>query len=1164
MQLIDDRMVYSATDLVGFVACEHLMNLELAATAGLVSKPFRDDPELDLIGTRGLAHERRFLEDLRGKGREITEIHNGPTLLRRSAEETMEAMHQRADVIYQASLFDGKWRGQADFLLRVDAPSDLGSWSYEVYDTKLARQTRAGTLLQLCLYSDLLATIQGRRPERTHVALGGSSHKVDSHRVADYDAYYRLVKRQFEEFVASGEPRFPPPTRPEPVEHCEVCRWGLECQSEYRRTDDLSLVAGITRRQKRCLRSNQVATRQSLAELPLPILWPVEGTQPESIIRIREQARIQVEGEQAGRILYELLNPSQSPAGTLEPNLGLLSLPTPSPGDLFFDIEGDPFAFEDGIDYLFGVLEPERLDAQGKPTLHSFWARDEHGTIGMGGEKRAFEQVVDLFMERLTINPDLHIYHYAPYEPAAMGRLMGRYATREDQVDRLLRGGVFVDLFRAVRQGLRASVESYSIKKIEPLYGFERDIELVEARSGLVQLSHWLDTNWKLDGAPEVLGVVEAYNRDDCFSTWKLRGWLEECRHELAGRIGTPVPRPQPAEAEPSPALSDHIKRVEEAERRLVHDVPINPMDRTEEQQARWLLAQLLSWHRREEKAGWWRWFYLMKKVTDEERVSESEPIGGLEYVRVVGSLNRSLIHRYRFPVQEHDVSPGKDVTDPATGKSPGTVHALDSLTIDLKRSKNSEVPHPTSLVPEIVVSAFEQRESLLRIGEWVAEHGIESNGPYRGARDLMLRRAPRAGQAEGGDLTQGQPVGIAAQRLVLALDESCLAVQGPPGSGKTTVGAEMILDLIQSGKRVGVTANSHKVIGNLLDKVVEAAKTRGAIVRIGQKPGTAGCTCRAATPYAKNELLHCALTNGEIDLAGGTSWVWAREEFAGIVDVLFVDEAGQMSLANVVAVAAAARSLVLLGDPQQLNQPICGSHPPGADKSALAHLLGDKFTLPPELGLFLNGTWRLHPRICAYTSEAFYDGRLKSEPGRESQRVVGSGLLNGTGIRYLPVTHEGNDKSSIEEAMEISRLVRTLLENGGYWIDDAEESHSIGLEDILVVTPYNAQARMIEDCLPGIRVGTVDKFQGQQAPISIYSMATSSSEEAPRGMEFLYNLNRLNVATSRARCLAIVVASPELIRVRCHTARQMLLANAFARLLEMGVQSGEGFKLGV
>jgi predicted RecB family nuclease len=1162
MQLIDGRIVHSATDLVGFLACEHLTNLERAALAGKVRRPFRDDPELDLIARRGLEHERRFLAELRAEGRRITTLASDgwsardEAALQAAADETAAALRRGDDVVYQATLYAGGWRGQADFLVRVDTPSGLGPWSYEVYDTKLARQTTAGALLQLSLYSDLLAAVQGGRPEHMHVALGGSARRVEHHRVANYEAYYRLVKRRFEEFVAAGEPAFPPATRPEPVEHCDTCRWTVDCQHARRAADDLSLIAGITSQQRRVLRRHGVATRRAAAALQVPVQWPMGRLQAEALRRVREQARIQVEGEDAGRTLYELLDPQRTREGELEPELGLLALPAPSAGDLFFDMEGDPFSLDDGFDYLFGVLELPSRDAAGAPAYHSFWSRDDAGAFTRAGEKRAFEKAIDFFVSRWSCDPDLHVYHYGSYEPGAVKRLMGRHATREQEVDRLLRGAVFVDLLRAVRQSLRASVESYSIKKVESLYGFERAVDLRDAGASIVAFTSWLETGGPQGADPQIPLRIEAYNRDDCASTWRLRDWLEGRRDELAATLGGPLPRPPAAEPAPSDTLADNLARVADAEQRLLSGAPVEPSDETDPSgawRARWLLAQLLSWHRREDKAGWWRQFFLLDDLTDEERIEEPEPIGGLEHLERVEEAPRSAVHRYRFPSQDHDVGAGKRVIDPATGKSPGTVVALDPAagTLDIRRGRNNPAPHPTSIVPEMVIQTKELQSSLLRLGEWVAEHGIEGAGPHRAARELLLRRPPRLGQEQGMPLAGAEPAEL--RRLVLALDGSCLAVQGPPGSGKTTTGAQMILDLVAVGRRVGVTANSHHVIGNLLDAVARAAAARGVDVRLGQKPGAGDdCTCRAAEPLADNGAVLAALRNRQLDVVGGTVWLWSREDLAGQLDTLFVDEAGQMSLANVVAASPCAANLVLLGDPQQLDQPLRGTHPPGAERSALAHLLDGNATMPPELGLFLDHTWRLHPDLCAFISDVFYDGRLAPHPGRERQKVAGCGPLDGTGLRYLPVVHAGNAKDSAEEAAAVKSLIEALLAAGGSWTDDAGAAHPLTLADVLVITPYNAQVKALKESLPGIDAGTVDKFQGRQAPISIYSMAASSAEEAPRGMEFLYNLHRLNVAMSRARCIAAVVASPDLLRVRCRTPRQMHLANAFCRLVEM------------
>ncbi|HVR72352.1 MAG TPA: TM0106 family RecB-like putative nuclease [Vicinamibacteria bacterium] len=1169
MQLIDGRPVFSATDLVGFLACEHLTALELAAAARLVRRPSRPDPELDVMQERGLAHEARYLAGLEAAGRTVTRIEPDARIadrgerLRRAAAATEAAIRRGDDVIYQAVLFDGRWLGYADFLLRVEAKSALGAWSYEIVDTKLARHTKASALLQICSYVDRLARIQGREPEWMYVALGGSARKVEPYRVGDYMAYYRVARRRFEEKVAAALPAYPPvATYPEPVDHCDVCRWDETCRTRRRSDDDLSLVAGIAARQRQALKARGIETRRALAGLTLPLVPPLDQTRPATLERVHRQARLQVEGEDAHRTLYELVAPSRLKDGSLEPNRGLLALPEPHPGDLFFDIEGDPYALDDGIDYLFGVLEPGRRDAGGNPAFHTFWARDEQGTVTLAAEKRAFERLMDLFVERRARDPGIHIYHYAPYEPTALGRLMGRHGTREDEVDALLRGDVLVDLYGVVRQGVRASVESYSIKRLEPLYGYTREIGLRDVGPVIAAFEAWLQAGGEAGHDDEALRQIERYNHDDVVSTLLLRDWLEARRSELAAQLGAPLPRPGAKSGDAPQELSESLARVQAVADRLTDGVPADPRERSPEQHARWLLAQLLSWHRREEKSFWWRYFLLMDDLTDEERIAEREPMAGLEYAGEVGQVKKSLIHRYRFPPQEHAIQEGRDARDPATGKSPGTVVQVDDAagTVDLSRGINRDVPHPTSLVPYDLVPTKELRASLLRIGEWVADHGIDADGPYRAARDLLRRLPPRAGQIPGtpvrgdaDDPTRG------AVRVAMALGASTLPIQGPPGSGKTHTGAHMVLALVADGRKVGVTANSHKVIGLLLDEVAKLAP-KGAVVRIGQRADNEGhWTCPSARGFKSNPDLLAALRGGELDVVGGTAWVWSREDFAGTLDVLVVDEAGQIALANAVAVSPAARSLILLGDPQQLDQPLTGTHPPGAERSALAHLLDGAATMPPEKGLFLARTWRLHPDVCAFTSEVFYESRLEPQAGLDRQALEGTAPLTGTGVRYVPCEHSGNQTESPEEADAVAALVKSLTEGDTWWTDRSGQRRRVALDDVLVVAAYNAQVGEIARRLPkGALVGTVDKFQGQQAPVSIYSMATSSPADAPRGMEFLYSLNRLNVATSRARCLAALVASPELFRVRCRTPRQMQLANALCRLLEMATASSE------
>jgi uncharacterized protein len=388
---------------------------------------------------------------------------------------------------------------------------------------------------------------------------------------------------------------------------------------------------------------------------------------------------------------------------------------------------------------------------------------------------------------------------------------------------------------------------------------------------------------------------------------------------------------------------------------------------------------------------------------------------------------------------------------------------------------------------------------------------------------------------------------------LALQLEQGVLPIQGPPGAGKTTTGARMICELVRAGKQVGITAVSHSVIRNLLDKTLEVARNKGIEVKCVQKVTEVfGQKNPSISEEADNKKALATLRDGDASVGAGTAWFWAREDAFESVDVLFVDEAGQMSLANVLAVAQAAKNIVLLGDPQQLDQPQQGSHPDGTDVSALQHVLGDARTLPNDSGLFLDETWRLNPEICAFTSEAFYDSRLRSRPGLERRVVEGETGFTGAGLWFAPVTHDGNQSSSPEEADRVADIFSELTSGKVSWVNSDGTRRVVGCEDVLIVVPYNAQITEIGERIPQARVGTVDRFQGREAPIVIYSMATSTPEDAPRGMEFLYSINRLNVATSRAKCACILVASPRLFEPECRTPRQIQLANAFCRYLEL------------
>jgi predicted RecB family nuclease len=1142
------QLILSPSDLVSFLACKHRSGLELQRAHGLLRRPYRDDPQLALLSQRGLDHERAYLARLAESGRRIWELSEPPSgdpgSLRASAMETASAMAAGHDVIYQATLFDGRWTGRADFLIRSDRPSRLGGWSYDLADAKLARNVKAAAVLQLSTYADLVEQIQGAPVQRLEVVAGDA--KSHEFRRGDFSAYHAHVRRRFEAWLpATPDPQPRESTYPEPVEHCRVCPWWTMCMDRRRQDDHLSIVAGMSRGHARQLVDAGVPTLAGLAALP-------EGHQiatmnPRVLGRLRHQAQLQAEYRNTHTLRYELLPPEDG-----DRPRGLAALPEPTPLDLFFDIEADPWVLDGGLEYLLGVVASDDPDA-GNWQYHALWGHDR------AGEKAAFEQLIAMIVERLARAPGMHVYHYGAYETGALKRLMQRHGTCEDELDQLLRGGVFVDVYEVVRHALRASVESYSIKQIEKLCGFERSGPITRAGFSVVQYERW-----RAEQDPSLLDDLAAYNRDDCVSLRAVRDWLEERREEARPLFPDGVvPRPTPEPAAPPVTLAEQRALTRELVGRLTADVPADVAERTEAQQGRWLLAQLLEWHHREAKPAWWN-FFRLKEASPEDLFRDGDAITGLVYEGVRGKVKKSLVHRYRFdPGQETKVAVGDTWIDPATEKSAGEVVGVDGQqgTLDLKRGANSAVPHPGSLIAPGPIDTTTMQNALRRLAASVLQSGIEGAGAHQAARDILLRQPPRlSGHPLGLPLVRpAESLADAARRIVLDLEDSALPIQGPPGTGKTWTGARMIVALVAAGKKVGICAQAHRAISNLIEGIPEAARQAGIRVRVVQKcenPADSAVAVDDVTVTTDNAVVIDGMGARDYDVAAGTTWLFSREDASGLVDVLFVDEAGQMSLANVLAIAGAARSIVLLGDPNQLPQVSQGVHPEGAEKSALEHLVGEAATVAEDRGLFLETTYRLHPRVNDFVSGLFYEDRLVPAPENQLQ-VLDPGalpLLERAGVCVLAVDHTGNSARSHEEAEAVVGVFERLL--GCAWSDRSGTRRTLTHDDLLVVAPYNAQVSLVRQTLQArlavddLQVGTVDKFQGREAPVAIYSLTTSSPDDAPRDLEFLYSGNRLNVAASRARTAFILVLNPAVVDVECRTVEQMRLVNAFCHVL--------------
>jgi len=1092
MQQRGSRLVLSPSDLNNFLACEHRTALDLARARGELTLHKRPRPDAELVAERGRQHEAAYLARLEAEGRDIARIEDPGA----ATEATEAAMRAGREVIYQAAFRAGNWRGVADFLLRVPEPSELGEWSYEPADAKLATHPKPYFIFQLLFYAAMVAQLQGRTPERIHVVLGTDEQR--SFRPGDFQAYADRVQRRFLETLKAyrGGARAP---YPYPVEHCAYCDWWARCRDRRRADDHLSLVAFLTRAQAIRLEAAGVRRVTQLAALTGDTAVP--RISRSTLGGLRQQAWLQAESRELDRPLHELLPP--------EPGRGFARLPRPSPGDVFFDIEGDPYWGEEGLEYLLGSVTHGSAD--GATAYGALWAHDRDG------ERASFERWVDWITARLAEHPDLHVYHYNHYEPTAIKTLMARYGTREAEVDDLLRRKVFVDLYTVVRQAMRIGTESYSLKAVEAMYPFERDAEVTEAGGSILAYQEYLESG---DGAK--LDAIADYNADDCRSTLALRDWLLDERGDVGFQEADP----------PSPQSEEQLARLRDLERLEAELLAGGP------DPGRRLLADLLQFHRREARPEWWAFFERLGRTPGELRDEDTEAIGELTPADDVplGEIAQSYLHPLRFPPQQHKLGPGVAV-DPETQKGHEIPRVDDAAgLVWLKRGKKAvNKPLPRALIPTKPIPQTAQQAALRALAGEVIERGLGTGAAF----DLLLRLPPRR---DGETLAE----------QVSNLGESALFIQGPPGSGKTHTGARLICRLLREGRRVGVAATSHKAIANLLDAVELAAAEEGLAFRGLKKSG-------GGNPESHYESAHIAsaAANGAfppadpaVTLIAGTPWLWAREELRGSVDVLFVDEAGQLALADALAIAGAGRGMVLLGDPQQLAHVSQGTHPRGSGASVLEHLLGERETVSPAEGVFLERTWRMHPDVCRFVSGAMYDGRLRPVEGGERQAIASPGLA-GAGVRLLEVQHTENRQCSSEEADRIAEEVGRLLD-GGRFTDVRGEERALTLADILVVAPFNAQVRYLRDRLPdGARVGTVDKFQGLQAPVVFFSMTSSSGEDVPRGMDFLFSRNRLNVAVSRAQALAVVVCAPRLLWARCNTVEQMRLVNALCTFAE-------------
>lgn len=1122
-----DSIVYSPSDLCRFMSSPFASWMERYSieTPDHDFKRDETDAMLGLLQDKGEAHEAALLDEFRKQDKVIAEI-DGDSVDEKRVN-TLAAMESGAEIIFQACLQKSPFRGFADFLVKVPGESRLGDYHYEVWDTKLSKTPKPYFAVQLCCYAEMLAEDQGCYASEIVVALGnGELCRLPS---ADYRFYYQHLKRQFLQFEAE----FDAEQMPDPADSHSWGDWASVAEQLLLARDHLSQVATINRGQIKAMEKAGIA---SVSELASTELETIPKVSPVVFHRLKAQARIQKCSEGHDTPAFEVLIPAQGD------KQGLALLPPPSPMDVFFDIEGFPLV-EGGLEYLWGNTY---FDDQGERQFKDFWAHDAIQ------EKQCFQDFIRWVYARWLRDSSIHIYHYANYEIAACRRLMGRYGICEHEVDELLRNEVFVDLYKIVRHGLLVGEPRYSIKNIEHLYRGKRKTEVGTGGDSVVVYENWRENpdgdTWQTS---KILNDIREYNIDDCDSTQELVGWL---RNQQAQHGIQYIGKTKPEQTEIPEEVTARIQLRNDLLARAESERENNPQQAAIIE----LLAWLLEFHRRADKPVWWRLFDRLG-MTEDELVDDLDCIVLCERTErepfKQTTRARQHCYEYRFDVSQEFKEPRIDGSMWLLGQDDQkvTLVEFDANEGLLSVKAADEPPTVISLVPNDIVHARPIPESIEQVVRAYAEGTLGECAIL----DFLHRAKPRIKGGSGGviiDETSDVPVLDQIIHQVLNLDNSYLCIQGPPGAGKTFTGKHLIAELVKQGKRIGICSNSHKAINNLLFGVAEHCRDEGIAVN---------CYCTKDTDSEVIEALDIKLIANK-DLAnnlqpgcvlGTTAWGFARDDMAGELDYLFVDEAGQVSVANLVAISRSTANLVLKGDQMQLGQPVQGTHPGESGQSILEYLLQDHATIPPELGVFLGTTYRMHPAVNQFISEAIYEGRLHTDTANEHQIVrVPDGyqgpLSKEAGIVFYPVEHEGNSQASEEEAAVIKEFALQLL--GREFVDRNGETHTIDWEHMLFVAPYNHQVAILKQTLgEQAKIGSVDKFQGQEAPIVFLSLCASDIHEAPRGVSFLLDKNRINVAISRAQSLAIVVASPKLALDFHGNLEDMKLVNLFARLVE-------------
>ena len=1098
-----------------FLNCEYIIFNEINEKK-LNLKKKEKTISSELRFEKGNIHENNYLQLLKSKYTKVIDIKNLKISREEKFDKTISCMKEGYEIIRGGYLKKDKWIGEFDFLeINKKLPSKFGDYSYEVLDTKNTSKPKTDHIIQIGMYTFLLESIQDVLPKIFTIVLKDMKKEVVQ--LNQVYEFFKVNKEKYEHFVLNKVNK----SIPQKCEFCPVCPWLDTCEKIWKDKDDLNQVYGMNKNYSKKLKHQKIKTASILSKQKID--KKLEGFRVEISKKLITQAKLQKDYEKSGKPIFKIYEENLNKI-----KKGFNLVPKPSACDLFFDIESVPDYIVSGkLEYLFGFYYVEN----GKEKFKPMWAHTKNE------EKNNVSKFFDFTEKHFKKYPGAKIYHYASYEITALEKLTSFHQINMIEYDHYLTMGKFVDLFKVIKQAMQVSENSYSIKNLEKFYNFKRSGDLQKGDVSQDYYAEWMETKKQI-----LLDEIEEYNKQDCESTYQLRNWILEIK-EKAKNTSWFLPSKEEMELRDNEIkMLDYQKKISNTK---IESKPIKE-----------IITSIIGYYNRENKPEW-REYFDRKDLTDDDLVDDSTCIGDM---RIFGSQTqekKSLIYTYKYEDQEFKIKAGKEATlanntDPEIKDRAGTITSLDheKKIVTIKRGiSQGKLPDNISIGPPPPFKTDKLEASTYKFIDSV----VENKNKYKALISILSKENPKIKGINAGDkIIKTNDFANEIPKIISSLDNSYMYIQGPPGTGKTTQAANTILELLKTKKKIGITANSHRVIHNLLDKLEEIS---GDIPFKGLKMGrstdedTIYNNRHIKTSSNEKDFIY-GLNSEDTLIYAGTKYHFSSSYYDSKLDYLFIDEAGQVSLADIIAIGTVAKNIVLIGDQLQLGQPTKGSHPGESGKSILDFLLEGKDTIPAHRGIFLNKTYRLNTKINEFISPNFYDGRLITDEITDKRKIFfdKKHIIKREGIHHISMDHKDNIQKSVEEGDLIKNILKEMI---GLKYHDGKKDRKLTLEDFLIISPYNAQVNYLLSVLKDAKVGTIDKFQGQEAAVTIISMTSSDSDILPRNKEFFFNRNRLNVAISRAQCVSIILFNPELLNTPPRTVEQIKLLNNFYKLLK-------------